>query len=236
MVKAREELQIASDRYYRSPTENNREEVDRHKSKLHEQYNTTIEKDLDKLDDQASWDSWCDEESIRQKESWRLINDITGRRTAKKGIIKAKDKRDRINKWYTHLKELYFWEKNRKRWRRAGCNITCLTSYRDRRRSIHWSRIHGGKEVYQGRESMWTCIQNIGPETILYPLPKAGDLGRKENYRGISLSCIAAILVNKMILNRISSKIDKHLRPNQNGFRPGRSTTAHIHIGMHWDD
>ena len=44
MVKAREELQIASDRNYPSPTENNREEVERHKSKLHEQYNTTIEK------------------------------------------------------------------------------------------------------------------------------------------------------------------------------------------------
>lgn len=54
MVKAREELQIASDRNYRSPTENNREEVERHKSKLLEQYNTAIEKDLDKLDDQAS--------------------------------------------------------------------------------------------------------------------------------------------------------------------------------------
>ena len=67
----------------------------------------------------------------------------------------------------------------------------------------------------------------------LIPLPKAGDLGRKENYRGISLSCIVAILVNKLILNRIRSKIDKHLPPNKNGFRSGRSTTAHAHIGMH---
>ena len=31
-----------------------------------------------------------------------------------------------------------------------------------------------------------------------------------------------------MILNRIQPEIDKYLRPNQNGFRPGRSTTAHI--------
>lgn len=67
----------------------------------------------------------------------------------------------------------------------------------------------------------------------LIPLPKAGDLGRTENYRGISVSRIAAILVNKMILNRIGSKIDKHLRPNQNRFLPGRSTTAHARIGMH---
>ena len=44
MVKTREELQIASDKNYRSPTENNREEVERHENKLHEQHNTTIEK------------------------------------------------------------------------------------------------------------------------------------------------------------------------------------------------
>lgn len=35
-------------------------------------------------------------------------------------------------------------------------------------------------------------------------------------------------IVNKMILNRMQPKMDKHLRPNQNGFRPGCSTTAHI--------
>ena len=31
-----------------------------------------------------------------------------------------------------------------------------------------------------------------------------------------------------MILNRIQSKVDPYLRSNQNGFRPARSTTAHI--------
>ena len=34
--------------------------------------------------------------------------------------------------------------------------------------------------------------------------------------------------VNKMILNRIMTKIDKNLCKNQNGFRPRRSTTSHI--------
>ena len=37
-----------------------------------------------------------------------------------------------------------------------------------------------------------------------------------------------AKIVNKMILNRIQPKLDPFLRPNQNGFRPGRSTSAHI--------
>ena len=31
-----------------------------------------------------------------------------------------------------------------------------------------------------------------------------------------------------MLLNRILPFIDVHLRPNQNGFRAGRSTTLHI--------
>ena len=31
-----------------------------------------------------------------------------------------------------------------------------------------------------------------------------------------------------MILNRIQPAIDEHLRPNQNGFRPNKSTSSHI--------
>ena len=63
MAKAREELQISSDRYYWSPTENNKE-VERHRSKLHEQYNTTI-KDLDKMIRQVE----TADEEFRHKES-----------------------------------------------------------------------------------------------------------------------------------------------------------------------
>ena len=94
-------MQISSDRYYRSPTENNKEEEERNRSKLHEQNNTKME-DLDKMIRQVE----TADEEFRHEESWRLFNEITGRRTAKKGIIKVKDKEDRINKWYTHFKEL----------------------------------------------------------------------------------------------------------------------------------
>ena len=73
---------------------------------------------------------------------------------------------------------------------------------------------------------------NIKPdqwsEIDMLPPPKSGDLSLTANYRGISLSSMVAKLVNKMILNRLQPKINKHLRPNQNGFRPGRSTTSHI--------
>ena len=60
------------------------------------------------------------------------------------------------------------------------------------------------------------------------PFPKSSNLEEVGNYRGIALSVIAANMTNKMTLNRIQPYIDPILRPNQNGFRSGRSTTSHI--------
>ena len=65
-------------------------------------------------------------------------------------------------------------------------------------------------------------------ESHMLPIPKKGDLSLPSNHRGISLSSIATKVINRMILNRIRPKVDPHLRSTQNGFRPGRSTTAHV--------
>ena len=48
---------------------------------------------------------------------------------------------------------------------------------------------------------------------------KKGDLGLPKNYRGITLTAIAAKIYNLMLLNRIRPEIDPILRKNQNGFR-----------------
>ena len=48
------------------------------------------------------------------------------------------------------------------------------------------------------------------------------------NYREITLFSSASKMYNKMLLNRILPILDKKLRTNQNGFRPGRSTLAQI--------
>ena len=63
-------------------------------------------------------------------------------------------------------------------------------------------------------------------ENYLLPIQKDGDLS--DTSKGIALSAVAAKIANKLILNRIRPKIDKYLRNNQNGFRPGRFTIAHI--------
>ena len=49
-----------------------------------------------------------------------------------------------------------------------------------------------------------------------------------KNYRGITLTPIAATIYNLMLLNRIRTEIDPILRKNQNGFRKNRSTTGQI--------
>ena len=62
----------------------------------------------------------------------------------------------------------------------------------------------------------------------IIPIPKSGNLSNYNNYWGITLSAITAKICNRMILNRIQPILDPHLRPSQNGFRPGRSTTTQI--------
>ena len=62
----------------------------------------------------------------------------------------------------------------------------------------------------------------------ILPFPKKSDLGLAKNYRGITLTSIAAKIYNALTRNRIESKIDNILRKNQNGFRRNRSTTSHI--------
>ena len=48
------------------------------------------------------------------------------------------------------------------------------------------------------------------------------------NYRGITLTPIAAKIYNLMLLNKIRTEIDPILKKNQNGFRKNRSTTGQI--------
>ena len=61
----------------------------------------------------------------------------------------------------------------------------------------------------------------------ILPFPKKSDLGLANNYRGITLTSIAAKIYNALLRNRIEPKIDI-LRKNQNGFRRNRSTTSQI--------
>ena len=77
-------------------------------------------------------------------------------------------------------------------------------------------------ETFEGRRPDEWGVSGI------VPVPKKGNLTICDNYRGISLTQIAAKIYNRMILNRIRPVIDNLLRPGQNEFRQSRSTTSHI--------
>ena len=65
------------------------------------------------------------------------------------------------------------------------------------------------------------------------PFPKKGDLRLAKNYRGITLTSIAAKIYNTLLRNCIEPKIENIFRKNQNGFQRNRSTTSRILEGVH---
>ena len=67
-----------------------------------------------------------------------------------------------------------------------------------------------------------------GLKDAYFPSQKKGDLSLATNYRGITLTPIAAKIYNSMLLNRIQPEVEKVLRRNQNGFRKSRSTVGQI--------
>ena len=69
----------------------------------------------------------------------------------------------------------------------------------------------------------------------LHPLlfPKKGNLRITKNYRGITLTAIAAKVYNTLLLNHIQPKIQKVLRKNQNNFQRNHLTTLQI-LTIHW--
>ena len=65
-------------------------------------------------------------------------------------------------------------------------------------------------------------------EGYILPFPKKGNVSITKNYRGITLTSIAAKIFHLIILNRIRPDIDPILQKNQNGFRKNRSTSGQI--------
>ena len=65
-------------------------------------------------------------------------------------------------------------------------------------------------------------------EGYLIKLPKKGDLSSCSNYRGITLLSVPGKVFNRIILERMKTHVDRHLRDEQAGFRKERSCTDQI--------
>ena len=65
-------------------------------------------------------------------------------------------------------------------------------------------------------------------EGLLIKIPKKGNLDLCSNYRGITLLSVPGKVLNRVILDRLKGPVDRTLRDQQAGFRPGRSCTNQI--------
>ncbi|XP_065582594.1 uncharacterized protein LOC136041763 [Artemia franciscana] len=80
--------------------------------------------------------------------------------------------------------------------------------------------------------SIWTSekVPDDWTESTLIRLFKKGDATKCENWRGISLISTPGKLFAQIILRRIQTALDSHLRDEQHGFRPSRSCTDLIYV------
>ena len=65
-------------------------------------------------------------------------------------------------------------------------------------------------------------------KSVIISIPKHSDLTDPANFRGISLTSLAAKTYNRILIDRVKPYVDSLLRRNQNGFRQGRGTLEQI--------
>ena len=184
--------------------------------------------------------------------AWKTVNEISGRKSANKAKLKASSQDERLKLWKKHFQDLLGKPPIIKEERitpviTEQLNIkTGSFSMEELQRAI--KRIQNGKacglddvpaEVWKLEEFNKILLESCNAvyhqspidrwtEGCLLPFPKKGDLGYTTNYRGITLTCIAAKIYNLILLYRIRPEIDPVLRKNQNGFRTNRSTSGQI--------
>ena len=71
-------------------------------------------------------------------------------------------------------------------------------------------------------------IPNDWTKGLIFTLPKKGDLGKCDNWRGITLLSVPSKIFCRILLKRIEKAIDSTLREEQAGFRRGRSCMDQI--------
>ena len=173
--------------------------------------------------------------------AWKILNTITNGKASLTGKLNGKSPDERKKQWHNHFKTLLGTSDNRPP---PTVIKTILPNLNICDEELALDEVIKAKK--QAREGKATGEDGIMPEVIkrinindilqfsnkllmegqkpdqfsvldLQPIPKSGNRGLTDNYRGISLMSIIAKLVNRMILNRIRPKIDPLLRGNQSG-------------------
>ena len=102
MDSARRGLFLAKDKYHQEPCEEKREDVATKKDLLKACYKEVEEEILKgkirKVEDTA--------DRCKNKESWKLVNDITGRTKPSCGLVEGGSSTERLENWRKHFSGL----------------------------------------------------------------------------------------------------------------------------------
>ena len=254
VIQARKDIQTLTKRYSNTisirKTKELRKKLQDAKANLQEVYK--------ELDEERLMEQIANTETAFQgndtRNAWKIVNTITNRKQAPSGKLSRKTPEERKKQWYNHFKNLLGtpsddtsdtteirtvlkdleiddseftkeeYEKAKKQVKegKAPGEDNLMPEVVKRCDIDDILLLFSNKILMEGRKPDQLSILDITP------IPKSGDLSNTGNYRGISLASLATKLVDRMILNRIRPKIDPHLRNNQNGFRPGRSTITQV--------
>ena len=244
----RESLKKISKLKNRHPTKSNVQRYKNARKELEQAYireqQIYIQKQIDDIQQAA--------DNQQSSKAWQIINEISGRKQATNSKLKASNQEDRVHKWRQHFEGLLGSSPDVN-----DAPIRRTINYELPIKKGPFSIDELQKALKSTKNGKAAGLDGIPPEVwktgnfnefllnccnevyhlkpieawrkgCILPFPKKGDLSNPGNYRGITLTCIAAKIYNTMIRNRLLPEIEKILRPNQNGFRQNQSTTGQI--------
>ena len=241
-------VKIASKNYRKNPTNTNALKLKTAQYQLAGIYikeqTEYIQNQIDKIKDAV--------EDRQSRIAWQTINEVNRRKNTAKAKLKAANQQERIKLWKQHFENLLgnppkITQEPITRIISKQLDIKLGPFTQEELDSV-LRKIKNSKaagldeippEVWKTRQfddillRHCNAVYNQNPidrwmKGCILPFPKKGDLGLAKNYRGITLTSIAAKIYNALLRNRIEPKIDNILRKNQNGFRRNRSTTSQI--------
>ena len=203
-----------------------------------------IQNQIDKIRDSV--------EDRQSRIAWQTINEVSRRKNTAKAKLKAANQQERIKLWKKHFENLLgnppkITQEPITRIFSKQLDIKLGPFTQEELDSVLRKIINRKAagldeippEVWKTRQfddillRHCNAVYNQNPidrwmKGCLLPFPKKGDLGLAKNYRGITLTSIAAKIYNALRRNRIEPKIDNILIKNQNGFRRNRSTISQL--------
>ena len=248
---ARSKLIAAKEDFHLDQTDRSRDSVNKAKDELSKAYIAAEEEEIESLvkevEDTAA--------QGKHRASWKLVNELTGRGNAGSSRVSGSSAEERLESWRVHFSRLLgqppsvpdeelVIERVSDRPLKIDDGPFTLEELNAARKQLKSGKAAGEdsinpeviKYVDTGHILLDMCNDALLNRQVpdqwkrlnIMPVPKKGDLSKVENYRGIALSSVVAKTLNRMIRNRMTPAFEEILRPEQNGFRPGRSTSSHI--------